>query len=186
MARGEPVEGHGWARAATWGSPHPRLVAVRGRRDARFAGLGRDLGPGPGTRQGQALAWGASATVGSWKGTSGHAVGGGSQGVRRRTKIGGGGAGRLRQTTVRAPWPPANREQRGGEGGEGEDSPENRCAQGCLLLCNLDLEREARSYATVGWVYIYKKCGWRLPNSPRITSKSDARANGQQFEKRRN
>ena len=47
--------------------------------------------------------------------------------ARRGTRIGGGGAGRLRQTVVRAPWPSANREQRGGRE-EGEDSPENRRA----------------------------------------------------------
>jgi hypothetical protein len=122
MAKGRASRGAwaGWSRAMGLAAPAtgchnagPALVATCARRDARFAGLGRDLGPG--TRQGQVPARGASATVGSWKGTSGRAVGGGSQGVRRRTRIGGGGAGRLRQTVVRAPWPPVDREQRGRE-----------------------------------------------------------------------
>jgi hypothetical protein len=44
-----------------------------------------------------------------------------------------------------------------------------------------------KGYAMVG-VDIYKKRGGGkgLPNSPRIASKSDARANEQQFEMRRN
>jgi hypothetical protein len=131
MARGRANRGAwvGWSRTMGLAAPAtgcrdagPALVAACARWDARFAGLDRDLEPGPGTRQGQgqAPARGALATVGSWKGTSGHTVGGGSQGAHRRTRIGGGGAGRLRQTAVRAPWPPADREQReGGRRGRG-------------------------------------------------------------------
>jgi hypothetical protein len=43
-----------------------------------------------------------------------------------------------------------------------------------------------KGYVTVGVDIYIKERGWRLPNSLRITSKSDARANEQQFEKRIN
>jgi hypothetical protein len=149
----------------------PALVAAGARRGARFAGLGRELGPG--ARQGQAPARGASATVGSGKGTSGLAVGGGSQGVRRRTRIGGGGAGRPRQTAVRAPWPLADREQRGGRE-ERERTHPKTAVQGRLLLRDLDLERETRNYATVEWVYRRERRRW-LPISSSIASRPSER-----------
>jgi hypothetical protein len=65
-------------------------------------------------------------------------------------------------------------ENRGREGGEGEDSPENRRVQGRLLLLDLDLEREARSYATVGWVYRRERRRW-LPISSSIASRPSER-----------
>jgi hypothetical protein len=64
------------------------------------------------------------------------------------------------------------RERVGREGGE--DSPKNRHVQGRLLLRDLDLEREARSYAMVGWVYRRKRRRW-LPNSSSIVSRPSER-----------
>jgi hypothetical protein len=56
----------------------------------------------------------------------------------------------------------------------------------CVIWIWEEVHIRTKGYVTVG-VDIYKKeRGWRLPNSPWITSKSDARANRQQFEKRRN
>jgi hypothetical protein len=93
--------------------------------------------------------------------------------ARRGTRIGGGGAGRLRQTVVRAPWPSANREQRGGRE-ERERTHLKTAVQGRLLLCDLDLERETRSYATVGWVCRREHRRW-LPISSSIASRPSER-----------
>jgi hypothetical protein len=93
--------------------------------------------------------------------------------ARRGTRIGGGGAGRLRQTVVRAPWPSANREQRGGRE-ERERTHLKTAVQVRLLLRDLDLERETRSYATVGWVYRRERRRW-LPISSSIASRPSER-----------
>jgi hypothetical protein len=85
-----------------------------------------------------------------------------SRGARRRTKIGRGLADHARPPCRHhGRWPAEHRvegrERVEREGGEGEDSPENRHVQGRLLLRDLDQEREARSYAMVGWVYRRKQ-----------------------------
>jgi hypothetical protein len=97
-----------------------------------------------------------------------------SQGVRRRTRIGGGRGWPTtpdrRAGTMAAGQPRTE----GREGGEGDDSPENRRVQGRLLPRDLDLEREARSYATVGWVYKRERRRW-LPISSSIVSRPSER-----------
>jgi hypothetical protein len=55
----------------------------------------------------------------------------------------------------------------GREGGEGEDSSENRHVQERLLQRDLHIGRETRSYVTVGWVYRRERGRW-LPNLPWI------------------